>query len=182
MKIVPVLSTIVLLCASAVFGQAGTIGIYSDDLATNHCLTDVSVGVRQVYVVHKYTPGSTASWWMVQPSAEFSCTHVGDASPFYNVAGNSHTGVQIAYDACLSSNILLLTISYYCYGTSSACSNVEVVPHPDSPNGAVFVVDCEYWGLIASGGRLLVNPDGSCGSCTNATEESTWGQVKGLYQ
>lgn len=182
-----VLLTIVVLCVSSL-GAAqvipGSIGVFADPPATNCNISDTAPGLLYLYIVHVSTNGSTASQWMLQPGAGFTPSYVAESSTFLTI-GTALTGITVAYGSCRDARttpILLLTMTYFGSGTSSACGLLSIVPDDDAPTGLVEVVDCAAQKhTIPRGGQARVNPDGTC-TCNVAAEETSWGKIKSLYR
>lgn len=187
MRLVLLLIAALIALPAAAMAQHGTIGLYTEETATNCDMVDAGQGILTVYVVHTQVAGSTASEFMVQPSTGFTATHVGDYTPYLYI-GNSQTGISVGYGECLSGPISIMTITYLFDGTSSACGYLEVVGDPGAvePPG-LYTVDCApYWERqkhVPQGGKLFVNGDGSC-PCLSPVpvREGTWGQIKVLYR
>lgn len=169
----------ILLCASAAIAQPGGINLFSDPTYTDCHFYDAGPGLQHVYVVHVFTPGVTASQWMLVNNGML-CTYLAESSPFITI-GDAFSGISVAYGACLAYEILLLDISYFCNGLSPACATITVEPDPAAPTGTIEVVDCAANKLVGMGGVLWVNPDGTC-SCIIPTESTSWGRVKALYR
>jgi len=151
-----------LLClfTSAAFGQAGTIGIFSDTGGTNPFLTETEPGMFSVYVVHVATPGATACQYSAPKPACTTVSYLSDTNPFAVTLGNSQEGVSIGYGACLSGPIHVQTINYFASGTTPSCCHYPVLPHPDDPSGHVQVVDCDFNVLYGEGGYGVINANG----------------------
>jgi hypothetical protein len=96
--------------------------------------------------------------------------------------GDVFTGISLGYGGCFSSDILLVTVNYFCQGVSPACASIEVVDDPASGTGNIESVDCDFVKWPANGSLLFVNPDGSC-DCGEiiATRKTNWGRIKSLY-
>lgn len=182
MKKALVLSVAILLYAGVVFGQAGAIGLYVDTPAYAQCdFIDAAPALVAIFAVHKFCPGATGSQWMVVSGGGFACSYVGEIPPM-GAAGSSQTGISISYGGCVPCDVLLVTINYYCTGTSPPCAYLEVVADPSRPTGDIIAVGCDFVQYPAPGARLYINPDGSCSPCGIATRETNWGKVKALYQ
>lgn len=180
MRNVLVLSIGILLCASAVYGQAGYIGMYEDVTYLDCFFDDTSPGLKHVYVVHKYAAGATASQWMLE-NYGMACTYLAEYSPFITI-GDAFNGISVAYGGCFFSDILLLDISYFCEGLSPVCAAIYVVPDPAAPTGEIEVVNCSATKLIGRAEWLMVNPNDGCNYCVSAVQETSWGQLKALYR
>ena len=186
MKIVLVLTAMILLCASAVYGQAGVIGLYVDAPTYVNCgYTDTAPALVPIYVVHKVTPGATASQFMVAAGGGFNCTYTGEIIAAPVSIGSTQTGLSASYGGCLASDILIATINYFCMGTSPTCANLRVVPDPAAPTGQIEVVDCAFQKRTGFGFPFYINEDFTCRSlqmCQIPTKNTSWGEVKVLYR
>lgn len=150
---------------------------------------DRQEGLLKIYVYHVYTPGATASQFMVLPSTGVNLIYITETSPFGMIIGNSQNGIAIAYEACLQAPILLLEIVYYTRGLSQSCSVMNIVPNFNAPSGQIEVADCSDPPniLVATGGELIVNMDESCmwWECycdPDPVEQTSWGAIKSLYR
>jgi len=182
-----------LLTPENAIGQAGRISIYSDVASTSCNLTDTAERARQVYVVHQYGAGVTASKFRIEISPGFTCALLAVHNAFPSTTGNIYTGVSIPYGACnTSGRILLLTIDLYCYGTSEECA--WVVPCPVGAACGTEVVDCTNQALCGDYQGLWVN-NNLCGlRCDHEDawghacklpvplENDTWGRIKAIYE
>jgi hypothetical protein len=186
----------------AIFGQPGRMAIYVDEAAPNCDLTDDVPGAATLYVVHELCPGSSGSRFKLEASPGFTCTLISEIHPYPATIGDAFSGVSITYGGCPAPIYVLLILNYQCYGTSSQCSYVRVVAHPDSPDHRIEVWDCQQPPnrMIAKPGGVHVNrylapspfmcPDGDEGDILGcnpipswvATDATTWGHVKALYQ
>jgi len=171
--------------ASMVFAQPpGSIGLFVDPNASVCDVYDQVPGLVTIYVFHMYTPGATASQFMVDHVSwgAGTLTYLGETSPYGVIIGNSQTGISIAYGACVPSPNVLLTINYFGSGLTPPCSYIQVMPDPAAIPREIWVVDCQTPPnkAIATGGDVVVNPDPSC-FCNVPVEETTWGRVKALY-
>jgi len=131
MKKVLVLSFCILLCTAAAYGQAGFIGLYVDSPAYVDCYpNDTAPALVPIYVVHKWTPGATASQFMIEAGNGFNCTYTGEIIAVPVSIGNTQTGLSASYGSCMASDILIATINYFCTGTSPPCATLTPVPDP----------------------------------------------------
>jgi hypothetical protein len=146
---------------------------------------DTQAALVTIYAVHVATPGAVASQWMVIEGDGFGCTYVGEiACGGFMPIGDTRNGLSCSYGSCLASDILVANINYFCTGATPSCAYLEVVPDDDAPTGTIIIVDCNLVQLPGFGGRLYVNPDGSC-ECwgrPSPVEQASWGSVKALYQ
>ncbi len=180
MKLLAAIVIAVLIFAPPVFGQAGALLLADDDQGNDCDLEDKTAGIRSFKVIHVSASGVTASMFSAPIPACFTGTWLSDTAPFPVTVGDSQFGVAIGYGSCLSSPIHVLTINYFCQGTSENCCYYRIQPHPDVESGEVEVVDCYESLQPGFGGRAVVNPTSSC-PCGPPTQDSTWGRVKSLY-
>ena len=175
------LLTILLVLPAAALGQSGSIGLYADPAGTVCNVTDAGGGEVNVYVVHKATSGAAASEWKIISDSGFAMAYLGE-SWSTTAMGDTRSGVTTSYGACSPSPILLCTVTYMSYGASASCSSLQVVADPSSASGTIEVVDCNSNRVSASGGKLIVNPDGSC-PCgqANNVQETDWGRIKAMF-
>jgi hypothetical protein len=187
------------LFASPVFGQAGSVGIYAAPDGYDCNLTDVAPGLATYYFVHwHFLEGATAcQFWAPMPWCMNGAVYLSDTQVFAVTIGNSQTGVSIGYGACLASPIHVLSINFFVQGLSTSCCCYYVYGHPNSDSGEVEIVDCNNQLITASGYLGVINsePTCLCGilkgespsvslSCINdpiPVEESTWGKLKSMY-
>ncbi|MEE9270166.1 MAG: hypothetical protein V3V49_07885 [Candidatus Krumholzibacteria bacterium] len=164
-------------------GTAGIIGVYGDPSGTNCNLIDRSPGLLSVYVVHQSTPGATASQFSAPiPSCWAGATYLSDTNIFPVTVGNSQTGITIAYGACVTPPIHVLTINYAVTGIGTPCCQYDVLPDPSAPSGQIVAVDCLFIDLPGFGFPGMVNATTACW-CGGAlsVEETTWGHIKAIY-
>jgi hypothetical protein len=169
------------LTAAAASGQAGYIGLYADAGGAVCSVHDQGAGQVNVYVLHQASAGAVASQWKLVPGAGFAMTYVGESWSIVAM-GDTQNGVAASYGDCLSSPILLCTVTYATNGMSASCSHLSVVPDPNSFAGVIEVTDCSSQTLTATGGRLYVNPNDSCPcGLPNPVEDSDWGRIKAMF-
>lgn len=181
------LCMVVLLSAGVVFAQlpGGAVGVYSNDLGTSCNFTDGG-GLVSFYLYHLASPGATAIEFILDLTGFTFGMHLGDTCPFLLKQGSFHTGVSIAYQACLSANVYLGVTNFLGSGSTPTCHTIFVKAHPiPSVPGALnpIAVGCPSGFLNVSGSYGKFNNDGSC-ACTGSVpvNESSWGQIKSLYQ
>ena len=163
-----------MLTASMAFAQNGSIMAFSDPGASSCNFTDGG-SLVQVYVFHMYSPGATASEWMIETPG---WTHLGDQADFDLVIGTSISGVSLAYEACLVGNFKLMTINFF-GSAAPVCALVSIVAAPSK--AGVRAVDCAENSVLIPGGQGRVNPDGTC-QCSTPVGTSTWGAIKAQYE
>lgn len=200
-KLILVALILILATPNLTLGQAGYIGIYSDEFFTDCHVHDYLTALQTVYVVHQVAPGVTASQFMVEASAGVTMVYLAETSNVPITVGDSQAGVCLFYGGCFPSTILLMSITYFGTGTSAVCSELRVVPYPGL--SAIVAVDCSENVWQIGGGLLYVNSDGSCDChinresetgeskpltgitvpiCSVPVETQSWGQIKALYR
>ena len=181
------LALIVLCSASLAFAQLpGAVGLFADNAGVSCNLTDTP-GIAYVYVIHQWTDGATASEFSVSFPA--GCmTHLADTSPFALKSGLFLTGTSIPYQSCLTHPIYLGYLLFSLSGICPPCTYMTVVENPNSlpapAAGEVYVVDCTPGSpqlMKGTGGELIINPIQGC-ECDVPAEDTTWGQVKALFE
>jgi hypothetical protein len=157
------------------------INIYSDAAFRSKDALDVAPGTLTFFVVHERPlplDGISAAF-KIAPSVGFTGVWLSETSPFL-VMGTSPNGIRIAYGGCEDLPVLILEVSYTVFGTSEDCSNLTVIAHPEEDQRGPLIVDCNFDFIIASGGRLIINPTPQCPPVP--VESSTWGKLKALYR
>jgi hypothetical protein len=177
MKKVLLLALGVVLAANVAF--ADHIGVYSDMAGTNCTLAlTTAFAPISVYVVHKFTPGATASRWKIVDTS--TLFQAGNTSP-YAVLGGPYTGASVGYGTCLNGAIVAMTLNYIWFAQAISCGKLEVVNDPIVPT--IITTDCNFADKTATGGQFFFNPNGTCTNCNEvATEATTWGTIKALYR
>jgi hypothetical protein len=173
-------ASMVFVCASA-GAQTDKIGLYSDAGYANCQLVDDGPGPASVYVVHHNTSGSLGSQFMIRENSGVLLTYLGHSSSFQLIIGDPQSGMAVAYESCVNSDILVTVINYFKSGSSSACSSLQIVARPTAMSGSVESIDCFENRIEISGTRLVVNPDGSC-ACGPTTEMTNWGKIKDRFR
>jgi hypothetical protein len=178
MKRTLLIGVCMVFCASLAFAQNGSIMVFSDGadplVDPADCnFADVG-GLVQVHIWHMYSPGTTASEWMLETPGY---SHLGDQPEFQLVIGTSISGVSLSYEACYADNFKLMTVNFF-GNAAPSCSLVRIVAAPGK--AGVRSVDCAENSVLIAGGEGRVNPDGTC-TCAVPVEETTWGNIKALY-
>jgi hypothetical protein len=78
---------------------------------------------------------------------------------------------------------MILTIQFFAQGLSGPCSYCQVMADPTATPPGIYVTDCSSPPLLlnATGGDVVINPIPGC-FCNIPVEETSWGQIKSLYQ
>jgi hypothetical protein len=167
--------------AGAAGAQAGAVGLFKDPAGTICSLEDRSPGIVPFYVVHIGTGGATACQYAAPKPNCLAATFLSDTNMFPVTIGNSQSGVSIGYGTCRSGSIHVQTISYFTQGLTPACCRYYVIPDPNAVSGTIDTVDCNSTIVAASTIRTVINATTACPCGEPTAEESTWGQVKTLY-
>jgi hypothetical protein len=183
------------LCAVNAQAVTPTIGLYTDESATNCNLLDTGTALHDVFVVYTGQDEVTSTEFMLAPSVGAALTYLGEAVPSGGNMGRADIGIAVVLGNCYDSPRLFLTVFYHGLGVSGECSRLEIRPNPESQhqNGDMIAyVKCPFdintaqvdW---ANPGHITVNPDEDC-ECTAETGDnpspvtaSTWGGIKSLY-
>ena len=163
--------------------HADTIGLYADSQGVQCNLVDTAGAVLPIYVVHVSSAGSAGCQFSApKPACMVGAIWLTDVVPFFEL-GNTQVGVTFGYGTCKTGPIHVTTMIFFGYGTSEPCCQYPVLPDPYAPQNEVLVVECDNE-VVAAGGLVgIVNGNASC-PCGYpvAVEETTWGNVKALYQ
>jgi hypothetical protein len=159
--------------------SADRLSIYSDAALTQYTIDDSVPRVVTLYVAG-YLFESSGVRFSVRPGPGFTGVWLSDTSAFYPY-GSSPTDIAIGFGRCVTSrSVLILTMSYQMFGTSSPCSELRAAP----PDGFLYAI-----GTQCGADEVIIWPlDKLYANCPNppippvATESSTWGKVKSLYR
>ena len=152
----------------------------------------VPPAINTLYIVHKFNfNGAAASQFKVSDTSGLFATT--QTTPFLSI-GLWNTDLSLSYGACLTGDILVMTLNFLWFGNPiTGCNNqLVVVPAPTSAiPGEIATVECDFQTLVpATGGRFVIDPTSTCGGVCGdlepcppvATESRTWGGIKALYQ
>jgi hypothetical protein len=181
MRIFLIAFGLVTALAGGALAQAGAIGIFKDPAGTVCYLDDKSAGVVPYYVVHVGTGGATACQYSAPRPDCMTATYLSDTNVFPVTIGNSQSGVSVGYGTCRTGPIHVQTISYFSQGLTPACCRYYVLPDPNASSGKIDTVDCYDTIVSVSTIRAVINATAGCPCGEPTAEESTWGQVKTLY-
>jgi hypothetical protein len=167
MKKVLLLMVAVLFVSSV--AMADHISVYQD-AAGQDCELDAPPGqFNAPHVVHKLTAGTTGSRFKVQFPA--GTNFFGFNTP-YTPVGNIQTDISIGYGVCLVGSNPIGQIN-----ATWGAGAIQVLAADLQP--VIIVTGCEAIEYPATGGTACVGSPCPCEP--NATERSTWGQVKALF-
>lgn len=183
------LALAILCCASLVFAQSpGSVAVYADADGASCEFSAIGGNFLQLYYFQAGSPGATAVEFVSTIASAASLNFFGDNSPWTLKQGNFDAGCSIAYGGCQSGDIYLGSSAYAVLATPADCTVFYVTGHPvPSIEGSTspIMVDCgDPSSLVELNGSFgVLNPNGEC-PCpgTIPNEESSWGQIKSLYQ
>ena len=187
MKPLVLASIVILISATVAVAQpGGNIAVYADTNAISCDLTDIGVTICQYHIVHMFIPnGVTSSSFKIDTNHQG--VYLGYINKFIGVIGDPLTGTLVTYGECLSLPTHILTITYLCQGLTPPCGYMSVVGNPNAIPPGLKATDCgsleDRVVIDAQGYTSYINNDGSC-PCMSPipVQETTWGQVKALYQ
>jgi hypothetical protein len=167
MKKVLLLMVAVLMIASV--ATADVIGVYTDATASS-CVLAAGF-TSSATVIHKFTAGATSSRWKIAFPAgtqffSFATAFVPIGSPVNDLA--------LGYGQCLSGSFALGTLV-----AILTPGQMDVLAADGFPE--ILYTDCNFGEHPGFGGHAYVAV--TAGPCDpNASQNSTWGQVKALYR
>jgi len=95
--------------------------------------------------------------------------------------GDPYSDFTASYNECVSSEVLILSLTHMWFGQTMVCGQMRVAPA--NGQSSVLKTDCAAQDAPASGGEFYFNPGPECGLyCYDPVEPSTWGRVKALYR
>jgi hypothetical protein len=184
-------------CQPAILSaQAGFVGVY-DDTLMNRCQIYDSPGVLEIYVMFGGAPMDGVRF-KIEATAGMTMTYLSETHHVPVLEGDTQTGITFCLDEPRYPPILLATVRYLADGTSDTCSEILVVPHPESNT-----IDVTYGDFVGFtfGKRTIVRLDAWCGMpyCGEAiyygppaspydfcepvhTQQVSWGEVKSMYR
>jgi hypothetical protein len=177
------LTLVLILGASMVFAQAGSIGIFSDQTGTS-CNLTATPGLVYYYFLHVNTTGAKAAAWSAPVPTCFPAVFLGylTEDPFYFCIGDPETGITVAYHGCKTGTFLIMKALYNVLGAATDCCRWSIGPDPHVPSGTIEGADCSGNMIHPSGGYAILNATAACNCDIYVpTENTTWGQVKALY-
>ena len=168
MKKVLLLMVAVLMISSV--AMADHISVYTDASASVCALGSAGAFLQPV-VVHKLSAGTLSSRFKLTLPAGSNL--FGFNTPYVTV-GNIQSDLSVGYGVCLNGASVIGTLA----GIFGA-GTLDVVAA--DLQTTIIVTDCTAAEFPATGGTAYVGTTGDCHE-PNATENSTWGQVKALYR
>jgi len=183
MRLLVVFLAIAVLLPSAAFAQVGTVALFADPAGIDCNVWDIP-GILNIYVVYIWHGGAAGVEFSApQPACAIGLVWLSDIPVFPVTIGNSQMGVAIGFGACYAAPTHVLTIQYFAQGITPPCCRYEVRPDPGVPSGQIEAYNCVPELVYPTPGRAFINPDPSC-MCNSPVpvEETSWGQIKALYQ
>jgi hypothetical protein len=163
---------LLLLIASFLFisttALADHIGLYSDQTGTS-CSLAPGFNTTAA-VIHKNTAGATGSRFKIVFPAGTSA--VAFSTPYVFV-GNLTSDLSLAYGQCLSSTIVLGTITAMLGSGSGSVRTADGHPF-------ILYTNCSFAEAEATGGGFGVGTTSNCEGL--GSQSSTWSEVKALYR
>jgi len=186
MKKVLLLTFVLMVVASMAFAQAGRVGIYNSPTpgSVDDCgITDAAPGLVSVYLVQRGTGGSTAVQFAAPVPGCFTGQWLSDTAVWPVSVGNSQVGVGVGFGTCQTGDVHVLTVNIFAQGTTPTCCGWGVVPDPREEPPVLVYTDCDFELLPILGQPGVINGDATC-TCSSLTavEDTSWGQIKALYQ
>jgi hypothetical protein len=181
------LLTIAILCVSSLaFAQMGSIGVFADPAGTVCDLTDNLPGLYTVYIVHVYTTGATGAQFGLEENHLMTYIAETETPPYLKIGtcgGPGGLGCAIAYGGCYASPNMILNIQYFAQALTPPCGWIRVIEDNTVTPPLLVATDCSDPPLLinVTGGMAYINNNGSC-PCNIPVEETSWGQIKSLYQ
>jgi hypothetical protein len=169
----PILLLIALLLFIPKLASADRLQIFSDAAFTDSTLNDNAPRIVNLYVVHSDFQESIAVRFATQASPGFTGVWLGDTSAYFAL-GTSPVDVAVHYGACIGPPVVVLSMSYQLFGTSSACSQLSIGPASGILQPIALSIIC-FEPVACKAGSLHVN-------CALPLAPSTWGRVKALYR
>lgn len=167
--------------------RANHIGIYDDPVTLCVATTPPFGTPFNVYVILRPTTGTTAAAYRVQANVptllllgatDLSCPGICEPFPFPDPLGS---GAYTLPRACSTEDWPIWRFTYLRLGSVPGCNQFSVLAHTEQTN--LIAYDCDLNPIPATGGTFsMADSPGQCGSCTLATEATTWGAVKALYR
>ncbi len=159
-------------------------------------ILDNGPAMRTVSVRLLFNGGSTAVRFRIEPSPGATMTLVSESHPIAATVGDVTSGISICYAPCTGGTLVLATVTYMTYGTSTTCSQLRVVPHPDAQT--VEQIDCfgipksipvqdlvifrELGDCLCPDARNVPGTPAMFDCTPVAIATSTWGAIKALYR
>lgn len=187
------LALAVLCCASFAFAQTpGSIAVYGSMTPTENCGVP-EAAFASFYFYHVADVCATASEFTFDITGANYNPFGFIPAPGFQVLGNINTGIAITYGGAFPGVTYLGVANYGVLSPTPACTKLFVTKHltaPSLPSSGPLAIDCgalqsppvtPQW-LYLRGSYVIMNPNETC-PCTGTVpaEETSWGQIKSLY-
>jgi len=180
MKKALLLMVVLMLGATLAFAQNGSIGIFADAAGTN-CNLPSAPGMMYVYFLHVNAVGATASQWASPAPSCLTAVRLADIPVFAINLGNTAAGITVGYPICKTGTFLIMSTIYNMVVAPTPCCYWPVIADPNLPSGKIEIPDCLFNLTYGTGGKGIINYGPNC-NCNVPTEDTTWGQMKALYE
>jgi hypothetical protein len=160
---------VAVLMISSVAMSAPHYGVYSDCSGSSCSL--VAGFTQTIALVEKFSTGTTGCRLKVAFPA--GTNFFGFTTPYVPI-GTLTSDLSLGYGVCLTGTNCLGTIA-----AILAPGTAQVLAADTFAN--IIYTDCSFGELIGHGGTAYIGGTGDCNE-PNATQPSTWGQVKALYR
>ena len=186
--------SLILLVAGVTTAAAGeyTVGFFADYEATS---CEIYNTTPEIITIHMLLYGDAATANLVTfyaPTPQcWDAVWLGDEiADGYLFLGSTHSlefGLSVHFVGCEDLSARIGSMSFFASG-SDACCKYDAFGAPPSVTGQVEAITCGVpvgSAVVADVESVTINPNAGC-SCTAssvvAVEETTWGQIKSLYQ
>jgi hypothetical protein len=176
---------------------SGLIRIFGGTQTQPSCyVLDNGPAMRTVFVRLLFNGGSTAVRFRIEPSPGATLTLVSESHPIAGAVGDVTSGISICFAPCTGGILELATVTYMTYGTSTACSQLRIVPHPNAQT--VEQIDClgfpksipvqdlvifrELGDCLCPDARSVPGTPTMFDCSPVAIAATTWGAIKALYR
>ncbi len=184
-----ILTFVLMLTASLAFAQAGSIGVFADDTGTSCDVLDAEVDLCKLYVVFVNHGGITGAQFQSPVPDCMTADYMSWSSPWSVKIGNpvepdivtGLVGVAIGTGICVAAPTILVTLSFFCQGTTPECCYYPVLPAEGVVSGLIEGVDCSFTATFPTGGEAIVHPVAGVCECNVPSQDTTWGKVKAMF-
>ncbi len=181
---------VIALCTTVANAQyGGRVELWADTQMIDCSIVDSQPGVVNIHMFHTNISEATALQFAAPtPDCWTGATWVGDAVTALVRIYNTHDvdyGISLGYGACLQLPLYLGFMVFMTTGEGLDCCVYPVIA-PIWPDGNILASDCTQPmsnRIYPEGGQIVINPNETC-ECVRPVpvQETTWGQIKSLYQ
>lgn len=173
--------------------RANDLAMASESDGLGSCVLPSDNGLFVFYVVHWPSTDAAGVHYQIS-TCQSTLVWIADTfMPGMTVNGDSKSGVDVQYPACLTGPIAVQSVAFFGTGNSPTDSAIKLLPHPASQSGQVEADRCDGGiDLLSAGGvcikpvtcfcNQLGPPYHSIPCLTVPVEASTWGRVKAMYR